>query len=582
MNTERPDNDDAAAEAGDGAAARQRETDGGRDTEPRTEADHAEEPRTEADCAEKPHTEADRAEVPRAEDGGSPGGPDAGGADDRPARRRSPAIVASVAAAVLLVGGGGAYLAAHAAGGPAGSPGGAGTGTATGTGTPPPLALDGYPAGGTPETAPGNGIAPGEPNPYGTTYRATGPLPAGPGSAPVYWADGQVTREQVARLAKALGIDGSPVAAGGTWQVGRGADGQGPLLRVNRAAPGAWTFARYAAGTDDCAPGKPVCRSSPMNATVDPVSVEAAKKAAAPVLKAVGQDTAKVDASQVRGARRVVNAEPQVGGLPTHGWTTGVVVGAQGDVVGGSGRLTAPVKGDTYPVLDARQALDLLNAAPGTADRTGVGGCASPVPLKDLPGSRCGASTALPKAPKEHTLTVEDAVFGLAAQRADGRQALVPSWLFTVREAGAADGFTVAYPAVDPDFLTSPAPSGTPSAPPSPRPTGPGDRPTGSPTRRDVPVDGYTATGSELTVAFTGGVCADYAVTARESAQQVTVKVTATTRPGEVCILLAKVFHRTVRLDQPLGGRTVVGSDGAKIPREDTQTMHPLTPTLQR
>ena len=62
------------------------------------------------------------------------------------------------------------------------------------------------------------------------------------------------------------------------------------------------------------------------------VGEAAAKKAAAPVLKAVGQDDAKLDASQIMGDRRVVNADPEVGGLPTYGWTTGVVVGATGGV----------------------------------------------------------------------------------------------------------------------------------------------------------------------------------------------------------------------------------------------------------
>jgi hypothetical protein len=493
-----------------------------------------------------------------------PDNDDAPAADEagtgRPERRRPPAVVvASVAAAVLLVGAGGAYLATSASGG--GSDGGTSSG-APGDDTPPPLPLDGYraPSPGGPDGGGTNGIAPGEPNPYGVTYRADGPLPEGPGSAPVYRAKGEVGEAEVARLAKALGIEGAPRLKGGAWKAGNAGDGAGPLLTVSRQAPGTWTFQRYTPGTDDCGKGA-VCKAPSADGT--PVSEAAAKKAAAPVLKALGQDDAKLDASQVMGARRAVNAEPEVGGLPTYGWTTGVVVGARGEVVGGSGRMAAPVKGDTYPVLDARETLALLNS-PGAGPRAGIGGCAGPVPLEE--GTRqvpCEPSTGAPGKPEQpgtsgrpdrQTITVRDAVFGLAAHPVRGRQTLVPSWLFEVRAPGTADAFTVTYPAVDPKYLTSPAPSpsdGPASAPASPR---------------DVRVSGWTAEGTELTVHFSGGVCSDYDATAKEGAGRVTVTVTETPHPDRVCILIAKEYERTVTLDKPLGDRKVVGTDGKQIP----------------
>ncbi|MPY31741.1 hypothetical protein FNH09_10720 [Streptomyces adustus] len=451
--------------------------------------------------------------------------------------------MASVAAAVLLVGGGGAYLAASASGGRTGA------GASAGDGTPAPLALDGYSAPGTSGNGgTANGIAPGEPNPYGVTYRAAGTLPDGPGSAPVYWATGDVTRDEVARLAEAFGIDGTPVAQGTVWKVGTDKDGAGPVLRVNKAAPGAWTFSRYAPGTDDCK-NRTLCIRDPAGPIADPVSEAAAKKAAAPVLKALGQDDAKVDASQVMGAQRVVNADPTVGGLPTYGLTTGLTVGAQGELVGGNGQLTTPLKGDVYPALSAREALDLLNKAPGTDHRMGIGGCASPVPLKDRLEEPCGSSTA-PDAGTRTTVTVEDAVFGLAVHRADERLALVPSWLFTARGTGAQDDFTVTYPAVEPDYLTPSVSAG----------------PTTAPSTHDVRVEGYRADDSELVVRYTGGVCADYRATAVESADRVTVKVTETPWPNKICIKIAKTFDQSVRLDRPLGDRKVVGSDGREVP----------------
>ncbi|MFF7488208.1 hypothetical protein ACFZBC_22260 [Streptomyces luteogriseus] len=473
-------------------------------------------------------------------------------------RPRTPAIIASVAAAVLLIGGGGAWLASNAS---SGSGGGATSGAPGGDGTPPQLALDGYSestAGG------GNGIAPGEPNPYGATYRVGGPLPAGPGKAPVYRARGEVTEADVARLAKALGVEGTPVAQGEAWKIG-GRDGSGPSLQVNRQAPGSWTFSRYAPGTDNC---KGDTCTAPQSGGGTPVSEEVAEKAAAPVLKAVGQDDAKRDASQIMGAQRVVNAAPEVGGLPTHGWTTGITVGSDGEVVGGSGQLKTPVKGDTYPVVGAAKALELMNGQPKNDHRMGIGGCASPVPLKDRLEQPCEQPSS--GASGQDTVTVEKAVFGLAAHVVDGRQALVPSWLFEVTAPGAEDPFTVTYPAVEPRYLASPEPSE------------PSDRPTAAPGPREVKVDGYRAEGSELTVTFTGGVCADYDVKASEKGDEVTVSVTSTPWPDKVCVMIAKQFQEKVRLDEPLGDRAVVNADGKAVPLAKEGARLPAPPTRER
>ncbi|GGZ69921.1 hypothetical protein ACFOOM_03205 [Streptomyces echinoruber] len=524
------------------------------------------------------------------ENGDGTGSEDGDGDVVRTGRRRTPLVVASVAAAVLLVGGGGAYLAATASGEGRPVPG-----AASGDTTPPPLALDGWsaPSASAPDGASGgtsngtsNGIAPGEPNPYGPTYRAAGPLPEGPGKAPVYLARGEVTRAQVARLAEALGVEGTPVAQGTVWRVGV-KDGSGPTLRVERQAPGTWTFSRYAPGTDDCKKTAPACTHDPAAPTVRAVGEAAARKAAAPVLEALGQDGARVDASRVMGAQRVVDADPVVGGLPTHGWTTGLTVDARGEVVGGSGRLVAPVKGDTYPVLDARRTLDEMNRVPRGDHRMGIGGCASPVPLKDRFETPCGSGGTPDGAggtpdgaggtPARQEATVEHAVFGLAARSVRGRPALVPSWLFTVRTPDTRDAATVTYPAIDPAYLTSAA-----SATPSPRPDDGTGGTGGTPATRDVKVTGYTAEGSDLTVAFQGGVCSDYRVTARESARKVTVTVTERSRPGRVCILIAKLYHRTVHLDRPLGDRQVVGSDGKVVPREKADTRPPAASSPTR
>nr|WP_202502210.1 hypothetical protein [Streptomyces sp. SID5785] len=466
--------------------------------------------------------------------------------------------VASVAAAVLLAGGGGAYLATSASsGGGKDTPAGP-----AGDGTPPPLALDGYTQGGAPGTS--NGIAPGEPDPNGTRYRAASPLPKGPGDAPVYRADGRVTAAEVRALAEALDVEGTPRLEDGAWRLGPANDGSGPTLRVDREAPGTWTYAQHAPSAGHKCAGVAKC-SDPAGSgsEKDAVSEAAAKKAAAPVLEALGQDDAALDAGQLMGATRVVNADPEVGGLPTYGWSTGIQIGADGRVSGGSGRLKAPVKGDTYPTVSADKALERMNGASAPGKRASVGGCASAAPLVGESagteqGSGCTPSS--PRPPASTTTAVTGATFGLAAQHVRGRQVLVPSWLFEVKPAGATTATTVTHPAVAPEFLVAPS-----SASGSPAPSASGGTP-GAGEHSDVKVTGYEAAGKTLTLHFSGGVCATYAASADESGGRVSVKVTATQKKGSVCIMMAKSYTLDVTLDDPPAGRKIVGTDGHRVP----------------
>ncbi|MFC8227296.1 hypothetical protein [Streptomyces sp. NPDC057287] len=469
-----------------------------------------------------------------------------------PRRRRSPLAVASVAAAVLLAGGGAAYWASNA-------PGEAGPGLLPdpGTGSPPLLSLD--VSAGSGSTEPPQGIAPGEPDPHGggTVYRASGELPDGPDEASVHRSTGTVSAAEVARLAKALGVQGSPRADGTAWKVGSEGDGSGPYLRVHKQAPGTWTFARYASGGTDACESPTVCSkdATPGTGTGSPVSEKAAKAAAAPVLKAVGQDGAALDAGQRMGSVRVVNADPVVGGLPTYGWSTGIQVGAGGEIVGGSGHLKGLGKGDSYPVTGADEALKQLNAESRRSPKGGIGGCATSVPLEDdlAPQPDCGASGGTPPAT---TVTVEKAVFGLAAQYADGEQILVPSWLFSVRPEGGGPVDTVAQVAVDPEYVRHG------STPPSPEPT---KDPDGSATD----LTSYSSDGRTLEVTFWGGVCSTYTARATEDATTVRVTVSQSRPdPGKACILVAEELNRTVTLDAPLDGRKVVDAgSGEAVPR---------------
>ncbi|MER6095401.1 hypothetical protein ABT154_05980 [Streptomyces sp. NPDC001728] len=493
-------------------------------------------------------------------------------------RRRRNVLAASVAAGVLLAGGGGVYLAGAASGddtGPAGR-------AADAAGPPPPLRLGGGGTGTGGETATrgGPGIAPGEPDPgggpNGTVYTAKGPLPQGPSSAAVHRPEGLVTSAEVTRLAGALGVSGRPALVGDVWTIRPEKDGAGPRLDVAKQAPGNWTYSWYDGGPvgDTCLKGKacpPPGEPSKQSPGGTPLSEAAAKAAAAPVLKALGQDDAKVTASQVvNGSVRVVNADPVVGGLPTYGWSTGLHIGRDGKPVSGSGMLKVPVRGATYPVVGASKALAALNEESKGAGPVGVGGCPTGPPTspgdvigsgrvegngQTEPGGPC--RTVVDRAQPER-VAVTGAVFGLAARDVDGERLLVPSWLFTADPDDGAP-YTVPETAVAQEYLAPPAK-------PSPTPP-PGDGGT-APARQ---VESYRSEdgGRKLAVTFWGGVCSTYEVTAEERPERVSVRITeAPVDPDRVCIMVAKEFTRTVTLQVPLGSRPVVdAASGEAVPR---------------
>ncbi|MCK7623573.1 hypothetical protein MUU72_10785 [Streptomyces sp. RS10V-4] len=470
--------------------------------------------------------------------------------------RRTPLVAASVAAAVLLAGGGAAYWAASASGGGTGAAGAAADG-------PPPLVLDSA------------SIAVGEPAPQGGHYTVVGTLPRGPRTAPVYRPAGEVGRPAVERLAKALDVAGTVRPDGAWWTVGGpGPDGRGATLRVGKSGAGNWTFSRYGGGGGTKCPlaeERPGCPSyrggtdGPGGAGGDggsgPLSEARARQAAAPVLAALGQPGARLDAHQAYGAVRVVTADPVIGGLPTYGWQSRLQVGADGQVVGGSGELATPAKGAEYPVRDARATLADLNAKGRVRPPAGCPSVPTFTHKDDKTAHPGGGIAPCEPAPNGHRPAdeVTGAVFGLAVRYANGGQVLVPSWLYTVRAPGAgnAPGNTsvVAGTAVDPRYLRGSGPAG-------PRPSEPGTT--------AMALSGYTVAGDgrTLTVHFWGGVCSTYEVSAQESAGAVRVAVTGKEKhPGQICVKIAKDFTKTVPLARPLDGRKVVdASSGAAVP----------------
>ncbi|MER6447762.1 hypothetical protein DEJ51_09020 [Streptomyces venezuelae] len=475
----------------------------------------------------------------------------------RGTRRRPAWAVGSIAAAVLLAGGGTAYWASTAYG-----DGGSGHRTADSAASAPRDAGD----------PSGPGIAPGEPDPSGegVVYRTDVKLPEAPAKAPAYALSGEITSAEVARLAAALGLPGEPRLNGDVWVAGEAADGSGPRLTVARSAPGTWNFARFQAPVgggsgagDDCARGKDTCGPATLPQdpgasagggaeTGKPVSEEAAKAAAAPVLAAAGVEGARQDARMNQGSVRVVAADPVVGGLPTQGWSTKVSVGSDGAVVGANGELKAPVRAADQQVVGAVEALARLNARSGGREgNPEPSGCASAVPLSaDVPAATdavpCNPEPRPMKPPR--TETVKGAVLGLVPGTVNGARGLVPAWLFEVAGQGGAPGHTVAQPAAAQESTPGP----------------------GSKDARTVTGFSYAEAGRKLTVNFWAGACSTYALEARESADSVVVKITDTpNKPGQACIMLAQEMSLTATLEQPLGDRKVIdATTGKPIPRQ--------------
>ncbi|WP_333769678.1 hypothetical protein [Streptomyces sp. IBSBF 2435] len=498
--------------------------------------------------------------------------------DERPPRGRR-LTVALVAAAVLAAAGGGAYWAVSADGG-----------GKTVSSRPGPSSSG-------PAAAPPGQVAAG---PADGDYRLTGTLPKnGPKSAPLYRPDSGADRAAVGRLAALLGLPGPVVDDHGSWRVGA-ADGTGPALLASQAAPGTWSYARNgqgvpgaatmvppalpkvpppsAGGAADGGPASQKATGSAPGTGTPPVPEQQAETAAAPVLAELGLSDARIDATRTAASIRTVTADPVVGGLPTHGWDTGLDVDPNGRLVGGHGRLSALAKGESYSVISADQAFKELSSArvmrpdsckvpmPGSgAARQPGGNAASSAAPPTVPGQDKTLPHSLPcVAPQAPPTDITGAEFGLATQFAPGGDALTPAWLFTAVPQGAAQGSVIAQQAVNPADLGGSG--GGSEAPGGPSPVPPATPPAADGAHRAT-VSGYRLQGSSLTLTFWGGICQTYTASAAETGGQVRVSVTGRDKtPGAPCAAVLKAQTVSVRLDRPLGGRTVVdAASGAAV-----------------
>jgi hypothetical protein len=292
--------------------------------------------------------------------------------------------------------------------------------------------------------------------PYGGDYQVEGPLPEGPDSARVYRPTASATKEWIAKLADALGLDGTVRRDGANWIVRDGA----ATLRVSTGPGNPWTFVREegasclpmpvdpsagrdsavsctavgvaspAAGANDDAVSPPTAPVRPPTSASTPpqpptVSGNDALRAADPVLAAVGLD-APAEAPPAAPVV-TVTVDPTVAGLRTSGVATEVSVDSQG-VAWAHGWLGGTREGAAYPLVSAAKAIDQLKGGPEPAIAID---CPMPAPMEVAPdGSKVDVA---PSCPAAKPTVIVGADLGLSLQwDADG-PVLVPAWLFQVR-----------------------------------------------------------------------------------------------------------------------------------------------------
>ncbi|WP_461036204.1 hypothetical protein [Streptomyces mayteni] len=392
----------------------------------------------------------------------------------------------------------------------------------------------------------------------GGSYAAlvpAGELPDAPERASIHrYQDGAVTEEAAAGLAEALGVDGEVRESSGDTWTAAGPDAELPPLTVLRQAPGFWTYGGAMSAADPTA-----------TESAEPIGADEALRAAEPLLSALGldADTARLNADQVAGSTRTVEAVPLVDDLPTVGLETELQYAADGSLLMASGALALPEPAEDRSTIGAQQALDAYNANP---DRAMVApaepqcvGPAEPMPPADGEPLECGPTTEDDK-PENAEASAE---LGLVLHQSDGAPVLVPSWLFTTD-----DGLTTSWPAVE--YHVEPTAESGEGSPGESGDSGVQPADPGPIEETGMTVDSYAPDAESLTITFWAGVCDEYTLVAEESDDTVRVTVEPVSPdPGRDCIALAEQQTGELTLTTPIADRTLLDQSGQEIPTTD-------------
>jgi hypothetical protein len=276
--------------------------------------------------------------------------------------------------------------------------------------------------------------------------------------------------------------------------------------------------------------------------------VNTARVVAKRVLADLGLGDADISV-QGGGEHAFVQAAPRVDGVPTSGFDTSLEIDAEGKVFGGNGFLGRPSDGAMYPLISAKAAYDALPELPRPMMLCPANArCPAPVPAQ-VTGAELGL---------------------LLTALADDEAALLPAWLFTV------EGWTMplAQPAIEPRFLQLPEEKPVPTDPGLVDPAQPAEPPQpADPTgpRSAFGFDAVFPTDEPSVVVIQygdSGSCPHSNVTplVKESSDSVVVTLEADAQPKQACTDDYRQQLVTLKLEAPLGGRTVIdGSRGEPV-----------------
>jgi hypothetical protein len=296
-------------------------------------------------------------------------------------------------------------------------------------------------------------------------YVLAGPLPTQPTHAQVWhWpADRTATSADVAKLAAALGITGTPERHVHGWVVAS----QIGELRVRDGGGAQWSFARSDSlscppmmvdvdhGPDAASAGCAVAVSGgispikpgatpPPPPTPTPGPDNATTRAAAQTLLSAlgiaGSPRIEPGGSGVS----ILSVAPTLDSLATQGLDVTIGVDNRG-VRSATGYVQMPTAGADYPLRSARSAFDALAQMP----RPEIAMYCGPMPP---------TSSAEPVGcPAPKPIRITGATLGLQLHWDGAGSLLVPAWFFATEGSSQPIGIV----AVDPAFIDDPAPAGT-------------------------------------------------------------------------------------------------------------------------
>src|SRR3954452_3552524 len=312
------------------------------------------------------------------------------------------------------------------------------------------LAGDGVPARSAGATAGADSAV----RPGGSAYVIDGALPTGQPADQAVWRVTAPDADAAQRVARALGLDGTPTSVEGGWVLRASHD-----LRLAVRDDGSWSYGLDCLADQPvedekldvmCASGTGVAVAPPAPDSPDasagaaddaaptpppgPAAADA-RTLATPILRALGVVDARISVSEGT-PTTTVQASYDVDGMTTVGLTTTLSFTGDSRLATGDGWLTELTKGDSYPVITAPRAFELLREQPR--------------PMIEMCMRRSDGKPGCADIPPT---VITGATLGLTMAQDAGRPTLVPRCLFPGKDKEEP----LSQVAVEPSYLAAPA-----------------------------------------------------------------------------------------------------------------------------